>query len=161
VHPFSLGYPARSFRANAYEKKRRKNHMTKFIIRAALVLTFLLTLGVIFGGITSAPAYAATTSAHLISKGAIASDLTPTACSHPDLAIVADNNTHNDCFSGLGPLSVTIYNVTIICSYNHYAAIVAHYDNQPGTNRYMTPHQCLTFDRPLNVVTGIVLYDGR
>lgn len=98
----------------------------------ALIVSFLLTLSIIFVGINSAPAaYAATTSTHRVA-------LTPTPLptpqrvdcgSSPNLIIVADNYANKDCFGGFGQVSVAIYNVNWVAVYNNHAAtIYYHYD---------------------------------
>jgi hypothetical protein len=144
-------------------KKEEKNRMKKVVIRVTLVLTFLLMLGAIFGGVNSAPAYAATTSVHHTAKVAIPSNL-PTrvdCASSPQLIMLTDNNTNKVCFSGIGLISVRIYNVTVMCTYHNIGAvIVAQYDNQPIKNEYVNPNGCLTFwNNPINVVTGIDMYN--
>ena len=124
-------------------------------IRVTLMLTFLLMLGAIFGGLTSTPTYAATTSTQHSAKAALPSDLpTRVDCNNaPDLIIIADNNTNKDCFAGVGIVPVTIYNVTYACVYNGHGAVLEANHNESvffGSNGCVDRSQ-----NPINVVTGI------
>jgi hypothetical protein len=130
-------------------------------IRVALVLTFLLMLGVIFVGINFAPAYAATTSAHLVEPTPPPLPNRVDCGGSPDLIIIADNFTNKDCFRGDGKISVTIYNVTYICVYNNKSATITYYyDNDPAdTSKAIGPgNQCIiATDRTINIVKSIDL----
>src|SRR4051794_25031395 len=84
-------------------RQRRRNCMKNVGIRVALVFTFLLMLGVIFVGINFAPpAYAATTSAHLVEPTPPPLPNRVDCGGSPDLIIIADNFTNKDCFRGDG-----------------------------------------------------------
>ncbi len=130
--------------------------MKKWILRVTLLVSLLLVLGAV---INVAPAYAATTSAHVAADSIYRVDCS----SSPDLIIIADNYANKDCFSGSGGINVAIYNVTYVCTYNdYYADVLAYWDYLPTAEfEYTGTDWCaINTQNPINEITEIGLNYG-